>query len=59
MVLFTRALKRLNKPNLRAEVFEYDNRFAAFGADFHFFDYKAPLEVPIDLLKTTSCEALD
>ena len=43
---FTRALKRLNKPNLRAEVFEYDNRFAAFGSDFHFFDYKAPLEVP-------------
>merc|ERR1712192_225462 len=40
-----RALKRLNKPNLRAEVFEYDNRFAAFGSDFHFFDYKAPLEV--------------
>jgi len=40
-----RALKRLNKANLRAEVFEYDNRFAAFGADFHFFDYKAPLEV--------------
>merc|ERR1712203_1179450 len=32
-------------PNLRAEVFEYDNRFAAFGSDFHFFDYKAPLEI--------------
>ena len=42
---FCRALKRLSKPNLRAEVFEYDNRFAAFGSDFHFFDYKAPLEV--------------
>ena len=43
--IFCRALKRLSKPNLRAEVFEYDNRFAAFGSDFHFFDYKAPLEV--------------
>ena len=30
---------------MRAEVFEYDNRFAAYGSDFHFFDYKAPLEV--------------
>ena len=40
-------MKRLNKANLRAEVFEYDNRFAAFGADFHFFDYKAPLEVQL------------
>merc|ERR1711936_1428001 len=40
-----RALKRLDKPNMRAEVFEYDNRFAAYGSDFHFFDYKAPLEV--------------
>ena len=46
-----RALKRLNKPNLRAEVFEYDNRFAAFGSDFHFFDYKAPLEVKLVALK--------
>jgi len=46
-----RALKRLNKPNLRAEVFEYDNRFAAFGSDFHFFDYKAPLEVKLVGLK--------
>ena len=54
---FCRALKRLSKPNLRAEVFEYDNRFAAFGADFHFFDYKAPLEVQIDLVRTTLCEA--
>lgn len=57
MVLFTRAFKRLNKPNLRAEVFEYDNRFAAFGSDFHFFDYKAPLEVTTDHIKTTSFEA--
>lgn len=40
-----RALKRLDKPNMKAEVFEYDNRFAAYGSDFHFFDYKAPLEV--------------
>ena len=50
-----RALKRLNKPDLRAEVFEYDNRFAAFGSDFHFFDYKAPLEV--NLVAEKSCES--
>ena len=49
-----RALKRLNKPDLRAEVFEYDNRFAAFGSDFHFFDYKAPLEV--NLVAEKLCE---
>ncbi|XP_073977879.1 EEF1A lysine methyltransferase 1 isoform X1 [Rhodnius prolixus] len=27
-------------------LFEYDNRFAVYGADFHFYDYKHPLDVP-------------
>ena len=51
-------MKRLNKPNVRAEVFEYDNRFAAFGSDFHFFDYKAPLEVQIDDIKASGLAAV-
>uniref|UniRef100_A0A023F731 Protein-lysine N-methyltransferase n=1 Tax=Triatoma infestans TaxID=30076 RepID=A0A023F731_TRIIF len=27
-------------------LFEYDKRFAAYGSDFHYYDYKSPLDVP-------------
>jgi hypothetical protein len=40
-----RALKKLDKPNLKVKVFEYDNRFASFGPDFQFYDYKSPLDI--------------
>jgi 16S rRNA G966 N2-methylase RsmD len=28
---------------------EYDKRFASFGQDFVFYDYKSPLDIPRDL----------
>ena len=40
-----RAIKKLDKPNLQASVFEYDTRFAVHGQDFHFYDYKSPLDL--------------
>ena len=40
-----RALKKLNKPNLGLKVLEFDNRFAAYGSDFQFYDYKSPLDI--------------
>ena len=40
-----RALKKLNKPKLSLSVFEYDNRFAVYGSDFQFYDYKSPLDI--------------
>jgi EEF1A lysine methyltransferase 1 len=30
-------------------LFEYDERFAAYGSDFCFYDYKNPLKVPPEL----------
>ena len=32
-----------------AVLFEYDKRFATFGEDFVFYDYKSPLAVPKEL----------
>jgi len=40
-----RALKKLNMPKLDLTVFEYDNRFAVYGAEFQFYDYKSPLDI--------------
>ena len=40
-----RAIKAINK-DFDATVFEYDKRFAAYGSDFIFYDYKSPLSVP-------------
>jgi len=44
-----RALKKLEKPNLSVTVFEFDNRFAVYGSDFQFYDYKSPLDINRDL----------
>ncbi|KAF2367158.1 Protein-lysine N-methyltransferase Efm5, partial [Trinorchestia longiramus] len=30
-------------------VFEFDSRFAVYGEDFVFFDYRSPLSVPLHL----------
>lgn len=30
-------------------LFEFDERFAAFGNDFVFYDYKSPLNIPREL----------
>ncbi|RYG54528.1 hypothetical protein EON66_07005 [archaeon] len=42
-----------------AWVFEYDTRFAVFGADFVHYDYKAPLNVPATLHHVMDVIALD
>ena len=43
------ALKRLYGNNCKVRLFEHDKRFARFGSDFTFYDYKSPLEIPRDL----------
>ena len=40
-----RAIKAINK-DFDATVFEYDKRFAMYGSDFIFYDYKSPLGLP-------------
>eukprot|EP00088_Acartia_fossae_P039638 TRINITY_DN4125_c0_g1_i2.p1 TRINITY_DN4125_c0_g1~~TRINITY_DN4125_c0_g1_i2.p1 ORF type:complete len:214 (-),score=45.36 TRINITY_DN4125_c0_g1_i2:74-715(-) len=40
-----RAIKSINKDAI-ATVFEFDKRFAMYGEDFIFYDYKSPLSVP-------------
>ena len=32
-----------------AKIFEYDRRFAVFGEDFIFYDYKKPLDLPASI----------
>merc|ERR1712083_22923 len=44
-----RALKKLGKPSLSVTVFEFDNRFAVYGSDFQFYDYKSPLDIDRNL----------
>merc|ERR1712179_734376 len=44
-----RALRKLEKPNLSLAVFEFDNRFAVYGSDFQFYDYKSPLDIDRNL----------
>lgn len=34
--------------SLLVTVFEYDKRFSIFGTDFIFYDYKNPLNVPLE-----------
>ena len=43
------ALKKLYGQNCKVRLFEHDKRFARFGSDFTFYDYKSPLEIPRDL----------
>ena len=52
-----RALAKL--PNIQATCFEFDQRFAAFGADFRFYDYRAPLEVDRELREAFDLVFLD
>jgi len=40
---------RKHFPEAKAVLFEYDKRFATFGEDFVFYDYKSPLAVPKEL----------
>ncbi len=37
------------KSLVSAQLFEHDKRFAKFGGDFTFYDYRSPLDVPRDL----------
>ena len=41
-------IKKLDK-DYHVKVFEFDKRFAAYGDDFIFFDYKSPLSIPREL----------
>ena len=43
-----KAIKQINQ-DYNAKVFEYDKRFSAYGEDFIFYDYKAPLAIPREL----------
>jgi len=47
--LYRACLKLENSKNVDFDLFEYDKRFAAYGKKFHFYDYKAPLDVKRDL----------
>ena len=47
--LYRACLKLENSKNVDLDLFEYDKRFAAYGKKFHFYDYKAPLDVNRDL----------
>ena len=47
--LYRALLKQENTKNIKFDLFEYDKRFAAYGKNFHFYDYKAPLDVDRDL----------
>ena len=44
-----RACIKLENTNVNFDLFEYDKRFAAYGDNFHFYDYKSPLDVNRDL----------
>jgi len=40
---------RARTPACRLDLFEFDKRFAVHGSDFHFYDYKAPLQLDSEL----------
>ena len=44
-----RACKKIENTKVNFDLFEYDKRFAAYGDNFHFYDYKAPLDVNREL----------
>ena len=44
-----RACLKLENTKVNFDLFEYDKRFAAYGDNFHFYDYKSPLDVNRDL----------
>ena len=45
-----RACKKLDPhPDVNFDLFEYDKRFAVYGSNFHFYDYKSPLDINRDL----------
>lgn len=39
-------MNKINSFFFVVTLFEYDRRFAAYGEDFKFYDYKTPLEIP-------------
>ena len=39
-------LLEIKPAECEAKVFEFDRRFAVFGEDFIFYDYKDPLDLP-------------
>ena len=43
-------IKMINK-DYNVKVFEYDKRFSCHGEDFIFYDYKAPLNIPRELVE--------
>ena len=47
--LYRAAIRDNNSNDTSWELFEYDKRFAAYGDKFHFYDYKAPLDINRDL----------
>ena len=42
-------IKELNLSNCMVKCLEYDERFKVFGDDFQFYDYKDPLNLPLDM----------
>ena len=44
-----RACKKIENTKVNFDLFEYDKRFAAYGDNFHFYDYKSPLDVNREL----------
>ena len=44
-----RACKKIENTKVNFDLFEYDKRFAAYGDNFQFYDYKAPLDVNREL----------
>ncbi|KAK9877193.1 hypothetical protein WA026_016941 [Henosepilachna vigintioctopunctata] len=41
-----KSIKNELSNNGEANLYEFDRRFAIFGTDFNFYDYKSPLEIP-------------
>ncbi|XP_014244712.1 EEF1A lysine methyltransferase 1 [Cimex lectularius] len=41
-----KSLKKMSENSIEVKLFEYDSRFSAYGSDFHFYDYKSPLDLP-------------
>ena len=42
-------IREIKPSNCDVKCLEYDERFKVFGEDFQFYDYKEPLDLPLDL----------
>ena len=42
-------IKEIKHSNCEVKCLEYDERFSVFGEDFQFYDYKEPLNLPLEL----------